>query len=108
MKHEPVWHDNYKSNDLDIEPVRDACCETGVMEGAMPSRLAVGQFWRHKKNGHVYVIMETGVLMQCSTHEDFEIVVGDRPWVVYRNSANRTFIRLESEFTDGRFEKVEP
>ncbi len=43
MNNDPIWHDNYKSNDLDIEPVqssntsdtaqpvRDACCETGVL-----------------------------------------------------------------------------
>jgi hypothetical protein len=69
--------------------------------------LRVGDQWRHVKTGDVYTILETGVLMQCSTYQEFENVVGLERWVVYsKPNDHRRFMRLEKEFLDGRFQLV--
>lgn len=69
-----------------------------------------GQIWRHEKTQGVYRVVNTGVFMQCSTAEVFENQFADQSWVVYRNVKDynsRWFIRLESEFMDGRFTYLE-
>lgn len=76
------------------------------------SELKVGQVWRHKKRGSLYRIGAIGALLQCSTYEAVEDKVGLSPWVIYFSEAPRdkeehVYIRLESEFLDGRFELVD-
>lgn len=76
-------------------------------------KVSQGEIWRHRKSGGVYRVIRTGVFMQCSTAEAFENQFAGQGWVVYtRNgdlypSTAKWFIRLESEFLDGRFEKLD-
>lgn len=73
-----------------------------------PSNAPRPQLWRHKKRGTVYAIDANDALMQCSTHPEIEGMFGGKKWTVYRDVAsNKTYIRLTSEFNDGRFERVE-
>lgn len=73
------------------------------------TELTRGQMWQHRKRGGVYQIVSTGVKMQCSTYEEFETIVGEAKWVVYRSIEypNACYMRLESEFLDGRFRILE-
>ena len=76
----------------------------------MATELSVGQIWKHEKTGGVYRIINTGVFMQCSTAEVFENQFAGQGWVVYRSIEDHKaqwYIRLESEFLDGRFTKME-
>lgn len=69
-----------------------------------------GQLWRHKKRDNVYRTLKTGIIMQCSTDEAFEERFGEQFWVLYKKATLEDtpwFIRLESEFLDGRFELVD-
>lgn len=68
----------------------------------------MADLWRHKKRGTVYTIEANDALLQCSTHPEIEDRFGGLKWTVYRDVAtNKTYIRLTSEFNDGRFERVE-
>lgn len=58
--------------------------------------------WRHVKTGGTYVELFRGK-MQAKGAFDMQ------PVVVYRSEADGSvWTRLESEFEDGRFEKIEP
>lgn len=70
-----------------------------------------GQIWKHVKTDGHYEIVSVGALLQCSTLPVFEKELGDHSWVVYRSVVDPSqtpgyYLRLESEFTDGRFEMV--
>lgn len=75
------------------------------------TKLEIGQLWRHKKRGTVYRILKSGVVIQCSTNEEFEAKFAEQFWVIYKQATlaeTPWFVRLESEFLDGRFELMIP
>jgi hypothetical protein len=63
--------------------------------------IAGGERWRHLKRGTVYEIIGRGELQMGSD------LVDGSSMVVYRGEDGRIWVREESEFEDGRFERLE-
>lgn len=63
--------------------------------------------WIHKKTGGKYRILSSDAKMECSTEPRFESQFGASDWIIYQNTeTNKMYIRLKSEFMDGRFEQT--
>lgn len=67
----------------------------------------MSEVWVHKKRGTMYRVLTTTAHVQCSTSPDFEQRYGDDNWTVYQSvSDGAVYVRLSSEFHDGRFERA--
>ena len=67
---------------------------------AMLARIKPGQKWQHKKRGSLYTILSVGKF-QCS--EEAFANLDYRETVVYQGEKGDVWVRLVSEFLDGRF-----
>lgn len=60
--------------------------------------------WRHKKRGSIYKVLTHDAKIQ---NKEMEYLYPDKQWTVYENlSDGSVYVRMTSEFLDGRFEKV--
>jgi hypothetical protein len=67
----------------------------------------VTETWTHHKRGGRYERLTDSAHLQCSTEPRFEDQFGNVGWTVYRNiDTGMVYIRLTSEFEDGRFTLV--
>lgn len=64
-------------------------------------------FTHHKRGGR-YEVITSRAHLQCSTDQSLEDTYEKMPWTIYRDVDNgEIYIRLTSEFQDGRFIEVE-
>jgi hypothetical protein len=63
--------------------------------------------WRHKKRGTTYQVVTHFAALQCATDQAIEDRFDDLNWTIYRSREDgAVYMRLTSEFMDGRFERV--
>jgi hypothetical protein len=63
--------------------------------------------WRHKKRGTTYQVMTHFAALQCASDQETEDRFKDLNWTIYRSREDgAVYVRLTSEFMDGRFERI--
>jgi hypothetical protein len=70
------------------------------------------QLYRHKERGVVYRVLSSDAMLQCPTAltaPRIEKWAADKTFTVYQSLVTqKVYIRLTSEFMDGRFEVIDP
>jgi hypothetical protein len=64
--------------------------------------------YRHKKRGTAFRVLSSDARLKCSTDREVGSAA-DRMFTVYQSlETDKIYIRLTSEFMDGRFEVIDP
>jgi len=111
-----IWYSSTSAEDvvlsrsLDADKGNEKRVPIGNMLGKLPRAYGPSYevaIYRHRAGGGRYVVLDYAAKLECSTFPEIEEKLAPRLFTIYRSLDDGScWIRLTSEFKDGRFERV--